>query len=424
MKDTIVSALVILLLVSVLFLQMLQPSGSGMKSPIPPDQTRRFAATLESQELYQQAIDQYRNYLNITNDPPAQRANILYNIGVLYLEKLEDYENALAIFLEISQLYPQTPIAKDAEKRMVTCYEGMKRGFDAQKKLRNLTDLEPEEEKGTGPVVAKIADKTITLDQLERELAERIPPGSRQQPITPEQKLAYLKSKIFQDLLYDMAIRKEYNKDREIRKHVREKEKSLLAEKVYSEEVQDKVKITPSDVELYYKAHPEEFTTPLSVQAAHIQLDTREKADEVKKALDEGMTFEEAVKQYSNDEQSKNSDGVLGNVTKGRDTIPGIGNAPELAEKILALEEGAVSGVFESQKGFHIFKAVKRTPETRKSFEESKQMAEYKVRMMKEQEFQQELSEHLLKSEKVQIFDQVILGQAAQPQNQEPKTNN
>ncbi len=424
MKDTIVPVLIILLLLAVLSLQFLQPTGGGGQSPIPPEQTRRFAATLESQELYKQAIDHYRIYLDTANVPDVQRANILYNIGVLYLEKLEDYENALAVFLEISHLYPQTPIVRDAEKRMVTCYEGMRRGFDAQKKLQNLTDLEPdEEEKGTGPVVAKIGDRTITLDQLERELAGMMP-GASKQPITAEQKLTFLRSKIFQDLLYDMAVRKEYNKDREVRKRIREAEKSLLAQKIYAEEVQDKVKVSSGDVELYYKANPDEFKTPLSVQTAHIQVESQEKANEVKKAIDEGMTFEEAVKKFSTDERTKGTNGSLGSIYQGRDTIPGIGSTPEIVQAILALKEGAISEPLESPKGVHLFRAVKITPEIMRTLEESHQTAEYRVKQRKEQEFQQELMEHLLKSEKVQIFEQVIMGQSPQPRNPAPAMNN
>ncbi len=413
MKDIIVSTLIIVLLIFILSVQFLSGSGGSAPTPIPPEQIRSYAAALDSQGLYEQAVEEYEEYLNVARIPAPQRANLLYRIGTIYLDELEDYENALAVFLKISNLYPQSSVARDAEKRMVRCYEGMKRGFDAQKKLQQLTDLEPEEEEaGTGTVIAQIGDRKITIDQLEREIDSK---GQyyRQNFNTPEKKLDYLKSMIFTDLLADAARRKEYHKDRDVRRKVSNFQQELLASKVYEEEVRQKIQVAPNDLELYYKANLSEFTEPKTVTVAHIQLDSEAKAKEVKQELDAGMPFEKAVEEYSLDTRTKANDGRLGSIQQGRDFIPGIGQNPELGETLLSMESDAISDPLQSPQGFHIFKILEVKPKKQLSFEEAKRQVEAKVRQMKEQTLQQTLLEQMMQAEKVKIFEDVLRREAA-----------
>ncbi|MEW6238206.1 MAG: peptidyl-prolyl cis-trans isomerase [Candidatus Omnitrophota bacterium] len=418
MRDIVFSALNLVLLIFIVFLLLFSMGGKEAPSPIPVEKMRELAATYSSQGLYEQAIDEYQQYLNVAKIPVEQRANILYTIGNIYLDNLEQYEKALGTFLQISQLYPQTKAAPTAEKRMVKCYEALKRGFDAQKKLQQVTDLEPEEKPGTGPVAAQIGEKTITLDQIEREIAQ-MPDYMRKNYESPEKKKEYLRSKIFQDLLYDKALRKEYNKDAEVRKQLRQMEKSLLASKIYEEEVREKVAVSPSDIDLYYQAHKEDYIDPLTVKIAHIQLDSQEKADEAKKKLDEGMEFEKAVKEFSTDNSTKDAGGVLGDVRKGVDSVPRLGKAPEIASALLEMEEGAVGAPMKGPSGYHIFRIAQKTPERQRPLEEVKSQVEARVRSMKEQERQQQLLDELLKAENVKINDQVF---GASAPSEESKT--
>ncbi|RJP34399.1 MAG: hypothetical protein C4527_02395 [Candidatus Omnitrophota bacterium] len=407
MKDIVVSTLTIVLLVFVLSLQLLSGGGES-PAPIPAEQVRTLAAALDSQGLHKQAVAEFRRYLDIARIPPQQRANILYHIGTTYLDQLEDYENALAAFIELSHLYPTSPVTRDAEKRMIKCYEGMRRGFDAQKKLRQLTDLEPDAEpQGEGPVVAQIGDRKITLDQIERDLEQK---GEYYQKnfATPEKKLEYLKTMIFTDLLADAARRKEYNRDAEIRRQVRNFEKEILAAKVYNEEVRQKIETKPDDLELYYKAHQSEFVESKTVTVAHIQVDSQERAAEVKKALDEGMAFDEAAAQYSMDARTKNNGGMLGAVQGGRNFIPGVGQSPDLAAKLLALEKDAISEPLQSPNGYHLFRALEIKPEKQLSLQEARPRVEALVNQMKEQALQKELLERMMQAEKVNIFDDVL----------------
>ena len=170
MKGVFFPTAVIVLLIANLSLLVLFIPESTPKVAVEP--LRQLAAVLEQQELYQAAIDTYRSYLNAADIPSGARANILYKIGSIYEEKLRDYESALATFISVKELYPQAEIAKDAQRHIVTCLENLNRSSDARRQMRSLADVNAgrEDASPTGPVVAKIGERTITMSELDREL--------------------------------------------------------------------------------------------------------------------------------------------------------------------------------------------------------------------------------------------------------------
>lgn len=406
MRDYIIPAINLVLLIFVLFMLLLTAGGSGQSTlPYSPEKSRELAATFLEQQLYKQAVQEYERYLAHADIPAEQQANILYTIGTTYLDQLHDYENALATFLRISNYYPQSRIAPKAESRMMKCYEELNRGFDAQRKLEQLTDLEKDEaDQGSGPVVAQIGDQTITMSQLQNEIAE-MPEYMRRNLKTPEQQLEYLKNKVFRELLYDKAIRNEYHKKKEIREQIQEYEKQLLAQTILQEEVQNKINITPSDIDLYYKAHKEEFTQPLTLKTAHIQLESADQVSEVTQALSNGMDFEEAVKTFSTNAETKENNGMLPDIQQGTNTIPGIGNAPDMIASLMELEEGAISPPLKGPKHIHIFKIIQRIPEQVKPLDQVRQQIESRVQMMKQRDLQKQLIQEMLSAEKVKIHE-------------------
>ncbi|WP_242142242.1 MULTISPECIES: peptidylprolyl isomerase PrsA [unclassified Bacillus cereus group] len=101
-----------------------------------------------------------------------------------------------------------------------------------------------------------------------------------------------------------------------------------------------KESITEKDVKANYK--PE-------IKTSHILVNNEAKANEIKKKLDEGASFEELAKQESEDPGSKEKGGDLGYFGPGK-------MAPEFEEAAYKLKIGEISKPIKSSHGYHIIK--------------------------------------------------------------------
>jgi len=96
-------------------------------------------------------------------------------------------------------------------------------------------------------------------------------------------------------------------------------------------------------------------TTVEQVHARHILLPTREKAEEVLSKLQAGGDFAALAKEYSEDPSGQFNNGDLGWFPQGI-------MAPEFEAAAFALQVGEISGVVETQFGFHIIELLEKDP--------------------------------------------------------------
>ncbi|WP_426980547.1 peptidylprolyl isomerase PrsA [Bacillus pseudomycoides] len=101
-----------------------------------------------------------------------------------------------------------------------------------------------------------------------------------------------------------------------------------------------KKSITDKDVKANYK--PE-------IKASHILVNDEKTANDIKKQLDEGASFEELAKQQSQDPGSKENGGDLGYFGPGK-------MVPEFEEAAYKLNVGEISKPIKSSQGYHIIK--------------------------------------------------------------------
>lgn len=134
---------------------------------------------------------------------------------------------------------------------------------------------------------------------------------------------------------------------------------SLLQEAAASEGVE----VTEDEMKQRY----EKMNT--EIEAQHILVDDEETAKEVKKKLDEGESFEDLAKEYSNDEANAEDGGNLGYFSVG-DMVP------EFEEAAYDLEVDEISEPVMTQHGFHIIKVTdkRETEEDIGSFEDNEDM--------------------------------------------------
>jgi parvulin-like peptidyl-prolyl isomerase len=108
--------------------------------------------------------------------------------------------------------------------------------------------------------------------------------------------------------------------------------------------------LTEASEQAYYKAHTDEFE---QVCAAHILVDSEDKANALKSQLDAGADFGTLAKDNSTDTGSGANGGDLGCVGKGT-------YVPEFEDAVFSAPVGEVVGPVQTQYGFHLIKVSER----------------------------------------------------------------
>jgi peptidyl-prolyl cis-trans isomerase C len=133
--------------------------------------------------------------------------------------------------------------------------------------------------------------------------------------------------------------------------------------KMLETEVNKTVAVQPQDVTKFYEANPDKFKQGERVRASHILIRTPEngdakakqdaqaKANDVLKQVQGGKDFAELAKNYSQDPGSAAQGGDLGYFAQGQ-------MVPPFEQAAFSLKPGDVSGVVETQFGFHIIKVA------------------------------------------------------------------
>lgn len=246
----------ILLIVSVLIYFQVRSSS---ETKLDLSRQQELASDLLDAKLYTQAVAEYQRLLNLSGLDKKKQANINYIIGNIYLNEMNDYENAAARFVTAKFLDPEGELKDKINKNLVICYERMGRSLEAQKELDRSTNLEQTKaEKKGGVVVARIGDREITMTELEDEI-EKLPPSVQTQFKDKAGKIKFLQNYISSELLYHTAIRKGLDKDKEVEEGVLQVQKQIMINKLLSQEIPQDFPVSENDINLYYQAHKDEF---------------------------------------------------------------------------------------------------------------------------------------------------------------------
>jgi peptidyl-prolyl cis-trans isomerase C len=150
----------------------------------------------------------------------------------------------------------------------------------------------------------------------------------------------------------------------------------LCVRKLLDEEIVSKVKISEDEVRLFYDTHPDLFQQKDEVRASHILIraatkmddsekkEARKKLEGIRKRLEQGEDFAALAKEFSECPSAERG-GDLGYFGRGK-MVKGFEDAA------FALKVGELSGIVETDFGFHIIKVTDKKSEGMKSYDETK----------------------------------------------------
>lgn len=200
-------------------------------------------------------------------------------------------------------------------------------------------------------LLAKAKADTITVDDqmLDQRVEERIKYMIQQ--VGSQDKL---------EKIFGMSMN-QIRKD--TRKMIKEQ---LLVEQVRAKKFRD-IKVSRREVEEFYKMYEDSLPVrPATVDISHIlmqvkpseeaQMKAYKKAEMILKKLKEGADFAKLAMEYSDDPASAKRGGDLG-WTKRGDLVP------EFENVAFNLKDGEISGIVQTQFGFHIIQLLERRGE-------------------------------------------------------------
>lgn len=225
-------------------------------------------------------------------------------------------------------------------------------------------------------VLAKVNENCITEQDLNNAMA-RFPKENQQYFSTEQGKAQLLDQLISFELMYNYAKEEDLENSDEFKKQLEVLKRDILIQAAVKK-VLDNVKISEKDLKDFYENNKEMFKTQESVSAKHILVEDEEKAIEVKNKIKDGLTFEEAAKEFSTC-PSSDQGGELGSFTRGR-------MVPEFEDAAFNLEVGIVSEPVKTQFGYHLIKVDEKLPADIKEFNEVKNSIQVNLLSQKQNE--------------------------------------
>jgi peptidyl-prolyl cis-trans isomerase SurA len=151
----------------------------------------------------------------------------------------------------------------------------------------------------------------------------------------------------------------------QIKEDMRQPMREQLIMQKMSGEITKNLKITPSEVEAYYRSLPPDSIPLVNMQYEYLQIvihppytdqaiyEIKNQLLNLRKAVLDGRSFASLAVIYSEDQASAVNGGEIGFMSRGE-------LDPEYAKVAFSLKEGAVSGIVETQFGYHIIQVIKR----------------------------------------------------------------
>lgn len=265
-------------------------------------------------------------------------------------------------------------------------------------------------------VVAKVGNKKLTVRDFNRIIGYFDAERQNMLESNPQLKETVLTQLVQSMVLSDLAKKKGFDKRADIKQQLEFFSESFIATEYLKKEVVQKVTVPENELKQYYDTHPEEFKVPEMVKARHILIrvapgateedkkKAREKAEDILKRIKSGEDFEKIAGEVSEDPGSKTKGGDLGFFPKGRMVKP-------FEDAAFALKPGELSGVVETQFGYHIIKTVEMKEPSVEPFDKAKERINQKLSQDKVKTKVTEFLEKTMKESGAEMHPELLSGE-------------
>ncbi len=220
-------------------------------------------------------------------------------------------------------------------------------------------------EKDGRKVIATVSNRAITVASFKSRI-DRLP--AYYQRVIKNNLKRYLEETIMEMLIYEEAIRRKLEKDKEVKEVIDEARKKILVAKLMATEVDDKAKISEEEIRKYYDEHKDEFKAPEMWRASHILVADESQAKLIADELSKGGVFAELAKKNSIDATASRG-GDIGFFRTGQ-------LVPEFEKACLKLNVGQTGDILHTQFGYHIIKLTDKREAAAQSYDEAKRAIE------------------------------------------------
>lgn len=219
--------------------------------------------------------------------------------------------------------------------------------------------------KDDSKVIATVSNRAITLGAFKARI-DRLP--EYYQKIIKNNLKRYLDETIMEMILYEEALRKRLDKNKEVKEILSEARKKVLVSKLVTIEVDEKAKVSEEEIRKYYDEHKDEFKKPEMWRASHILVADEAQARSIADELSKGGDFAELAKKYSTDATASRG-GDIGFFRQGQ-------LVPEFEKACLKLDVGQTGDILHTQFGYHIIKLTDKREAAAEAYDEARRAIE------------------------------------------------
>ncbi len=210
----------------------------------------------------------------------------------------------------------------------------------------------------------KVNNEDVTSSDIRRIWESLLPPGQAPafDTLKPEMQEAHPARHHDRALLYQEALKQGVDKSDTVQQQLEEAKHKIVVKTFLEAKTAD---ISDKDLHDAYDQLVTSMRDQKEVRARHILVASEKDAQDAKKKIESGKSFEEVAKEYSKDPGSAQQGGDLGYFTKDK-------MVKEFADAAFSMKKGEVSGPVKSPFGWHIIKVEDIRPVTVPTYNDAK----------------------------------------------------